>query len=275
MKTKHCFLGAAAIGFLAGVIRILQHTWTIDPRGFYTEGLLSSLLAWLLVGLLAVGAVWSIVCGATQKRGQAIFFRSFCTSTPTRVLFILLAAISFADGGLRLMEAGLSLTPCLCLAGGIAWLTMGLTGAFLPMMELMPLLQLGALIVDYFKNTYKYIQVSTYSLGLLGLCAATYFALVLIKVLNGADCARGRLTTASCLLVLFGCTSFLAPLADGFSLQALIFAVHGFTYCLLAALTLIWMPEGKHLAVPENEVPDPNELDQYINEIPEVQEDEL
>ncbi len=275
MKIKNCFLGSALIGFAAGVVRILQYIFTIDDRGFYTDGRLSSFMAGLLVGLLAVGAVWSILCGALQKKDQAVFFHNYCKSTPTRVLFILLAAVSVADGVLRLVTDGFSIIPLLCLAGGIAWFTLGMTGAFPTLMGLMPLLHLGGLIVDYFRNTYKYIQVSAYSLGLLGLCAMIYFALVLIKVLAGAECTRRRLVGAGCILLVFGFASFLAPLAGGFSLNGLLFAAHGFTYCLLAALTLIWLPEGKHMPAPLAESPDPNTLDQYINEIPEVQEDEL
>ena len=275
MKIKNCFLGSALIGFFAGVVRILQYIFTIDDRGFYTDSRFSSFMGGLLVGLLAAGVVWSIACGLTQKKEQALFFQVFTKSTPTRVLFLILAAVSLADGILRWITAGLSITPILCLAGGIAWFALGMSGVFLPLMELMPLLQLGGLIVDYFKHTYKYIQVTTYSLGLLGLCAIIYFALILIKVLSGAECTRRRLVSGSCILLVFGSSSFLAPLADSFTLSGLIFAVHGFTYCLLAALTLIWLPEGKHVPTPPKDTPDPNELDQYINEIPEVQEDEL
>ena len=275
MKIKNCFMGAALIGLAAGIVRILQYIWTVDPRGFYTDGRLSSFLGGALVGLLGIGVIWSLVCGGVQKKGQALFFKTFNTSAPTRILFCILAAISAADGIQRWLTAGFSILPLLCLASGIAWLTLGLNGEFLPMMELLPLLHLGALIVDYFKHTYKYIQVSGYSLALLGLCAAAYFALTLIKVLKGAECSRRRLVGSSCVLLVFGCSAFLAPLCAGLSLSAFLFAVHGFTYCLLAALTLIWLPEGKHEVLSQIEVPDPKDLDQYINDIPEVQEDEL
>ncbi|MBR6793310.1 MAG: hypothetical protein IKM48_02995 [Clostridia bacterium] len=275
MKIKNCFTGAAIIGFLAGVLRVLQYIFTIDDRGFYTDGRLSTLAAGVLVGLLAGGVLWSIVCGGSQPKGQALFFQKYCSSTPTRVLFAVLGLISIADGILRITAEGLSLIPMLCIVGGLAWLSISAFGAFLPLMELMPLLQLCGLIVDYFRHTYKYIQVSEYALSLLGLCAITYFALVLLKVLSGAECTRRRLVGASCILLVCGCSSFLAPLAGGFSLNALIFAVHGFAYCLLAALTLIWLPEGKPPVTVPNEAPKPEALDQYINEIPEVQEDEL
>lgn len=275
MKIKNCFIGAAIIGFLAGVVRVLQYNFTIDDRGFYVDGQLSTLMTWLLVGLLAGGVLWSIVCGRSQSKRQALFFQKYCSSGPTRVLFIILGLVSIVDGILRITAEGVALIPVLCIVGGLAWLSISAFGTFLPLMELMPILQLCGLIVDYFKHTYKYIQVSEYALSLLGLCAMTYFALVLLKVLSGAECTRRRFVGASCILLVCGCSSFLAPLTVSFSLNALIFAVHGFAYCLLAALTLIWLPEGKQPVIIPDETPKPEALDQYINEIPEVQEDEL
>lgn len=272
MKTKHCFLSAALIGIAAGVVRILQYIWTIDPRGFYLGDRRSDFLAGCLVGLLAVGALFSLFCGIRQKKSPATLYH-FGKSTPTRLLFLVLAAVSVSDGIFRL-AGGISIPTVLCFLGGIAWLILALRGTFPPFMELLPLLQLGGLIVDYFRSTYKYIQISEYSLSLLGLCAMAYFALVLIKTLAEAECPRGRLITASCLLLVFGVTSFLAPLAGGFEWSKLLFAVHGFTYCLLAALTLIWLPESKNDQAAPIETPNPDTMNEYISDLPEVQEDE-
>lgn len=272
MKTKHCFLSAALIGIAAGVVRILQHIWTIDPRGFYLGGRLSDFFAGCLVGLLAVGLLLGIFSGIRQKKEPATLYH-FGKSTPTRLLFLILAAVSVSDGIFRL-AGGISIPAVFCFLGGIAWLILALRGTFPPFMELLPLLQLGGLIVDYFRSTYKYIQISEYCLGLLGLSSMAYFALVLIKTLSEADCTKGRLITASSFLLVFGVTSFLTPLTDGFEWSKLLFAVHGFTYCLLAALTLIWLPEGKHSPSAPIETPNLDALNQYISDLPEVQEDE-
>lgn len=272
MKTKHCFLSAALIGIAAGVVRILQYIWTIDPRGFYLGDRRSDFLAGCLVGLLAVGVLFGILSGIRQKKEPAALYH-FGKSTPTRLLFLVLAAVSIADGIFRL-AGGISVPTVLCFLGGVAWLVLAFRGTFPPFMELLPLLQLGGLIVDYFRSTYKYIQISEYSLRLLGLCAMAYFALVLIKTMTGADCPRGRLITAACLLLIFGVVSFLAPLAGGFEWSKLLFAVHGFTYCLLAALTLIWLPEGKLSPAAPIETPNPDTMNEYISDLPEIQEED-
>lgn len=275
MKTKTCFLRAAILGLTAGVVRVLQYIRAIDPRGFYLPGGQAEFLSGLLVGLLAVGALFSVLSGIRQKKAQATLSHHFCQSSPTRILFFLLAAVSLADGLFRVLHVGPSVTALLCFSGGLTWLLFGALGKVLPFLNLLPLLHLGGLIVDYFSQTYKYIQISEYSLSLLGLCAMTYFALLLLKTLSGADCSRRRLIAGSSLLLTFGATSFLAPLSSGFSVSALLFAVHGFVYCLLAALTLIWFPEEKATVAPATSSPDLQELNTYISDIPEVQEDEL
>lgn len=274
MKVKHYFISAMSMGFAAGIIRILQYIWSIDPRGFYLPDARSDFLSGALAGLLAVGVLWSIFAGLRQKKEQAVLSHHFAKSTPTRVLFILLAILSFADGGYRIASLGVSLVAVLCLAAGLAWLLFGILGKFPPLTGLFPILQLGALLMDYFVKTHKYIQISEYALCLLGLCAVAYFALLLIKTLAGAECSKGRLVTAGCILSLFGLTSFPVPLAGGFDWSKLIFALHGFTYCLLAALTLIWLPESKEAPEIRPDTPDPQMMREYISDLPEVSEEE-
>ncbi len=275
MKSKNCFLSAASLGVVAGAVRVLQYIWAIDSRGFYYHNEWADFLSGLLVGLLAVGALFSLFSGIRQKKEQVNLSYHFCQSAPTRILFFLLAAVSLGDALYRFLSVGFSPMILLCIFGSFTWALFGITKQILPFMNILPLLHLGGLIVDYFRQTYKYIQVSEYALSLLGLCAMTYFALLLLKALSGADCSRRRLVTGCCLLLTLGAASFIAPLTAGFSVSDLLFAVHGFTYCLLATLTLIWLPEKAVTQPPVSSSPDLQEMNTYISEIPEVQEDEL
>ena len=251
------------VAFVAAVVTC----FLVPPDAAYADYFDWKTLACLFLTL-------AVVCALRNIKFFTILARKLVLlSGSMRLLFLVLATVSVADGIFRL-AGGISVPTVLCFLGGVAWLVLAFRGTFPPFMELLPLLQLGGLIVDYFRSTYKYIQISEYSLRLLGLCAMAYFALVLIKTMTGADCPKGRLITAACLLLIFGVVSFLAPLAGGFEWSKLLFAVHGFTYCLLAALTLIWLPEGKLSPATPIETPNPDTMNEYISDLPEIQEED-
>ncbi len=276
MKIKHGFISTALIGIAAGVVRILQYKMTIGADGYYIGGHLSDLLRGILVGLFASGAIWSIICGLMQKKSQAVLPHHFTRSAAARILFLLLAPAALADGLYRLSTSADTLSlvlGVLCIASALTWLLLGIRGKQTPVLAILPVLQLGAMIIDYFWHTYKFIQVSEYTLGILGLCALVYFALLLTKAMIGADCSKQRLAIGSFMLMIFGAATLMAPLAGGFRIPLLLTAIQCFLYCLLAALMLIWLPEKSEPA-PKAEGPDLEALNEYISELPEVEEDD-
>lgn len=278
MKNKQGFYGAAAIGGAAGVLRVLQYIFTIDQEGYYARSGFSSFLSGMLIGILAVGVLWSFFSGRSQK--QAVSFGILPKRNPLeQICFALLGGTALINGLVQLIGSGGSALPALAgllmLAGGAGWLLLAAKGSRAPaLIGLLPVLQLAALLLVYFRETYKFIQVSEYTIVTLGLCALCYFTLLLMKVQAGAECTKARLTVAACLVLVFGGAAFIAPLAGNFSPMLLLQCVQGSGFILLAALVLKQLPEDAAPAEEPQEAPDLSQLDEYISNIPDVEENE-
>ncbi len=275
MKIKHGFISTALIGFFAGAVRILQYILTIDEEGYYIGGALSNFLEGVLAGLLICGIGLGILLGAMQQKTQVALPHHFAKSTPPRVLFLLIAAVFLADGIWRLAAAGSALDRIigiLCVGAALNWGLLGLQGKLVPVLSLLPILQAGALIIDYFWRTYKYIQVSEYAIGILGLCALAYFILALMKAMTGADCSECRLARSGFCLTVLSFAAFMAPLASELQIGQIFLALEGLLFSLLAALILIWLPE-KPAVHRQTAIPDPAVLKEYISDLPEIQEE--
>lgn len=277
MKIKQGFYGAAAIGIAISVLRILQYILSIDAEGYYKAGGLSSFLSGMLIGLLAVGAIWSILCGFKMK--AAVSFRRLIGEKPiVKVCFAALGISGMASGVLKLIGAKGTLPilgAVLILAGGICWLLLAIKGSLPGLAVLLPVAGIIAEILLYFWNTYKFIQVSEYALVLLGLCCLCLFTLLLMKALAGADCSKGRLATAACFTLIFGGAAFLAPLAGGITPDAILRGIEGIAFILLAAFALKQLPGADAPATEETwESPDLSHLNEYISNLPEVEENE-
>ena len=77
MKSQHGLLAAGTAGLAAGILRIVQYRLTIDRDGYYLEGALSDILSGVLIGLLAAGTAFCLICGLLQKKEQCSFSAVF------------------------------------------------------------------------------------------------------------------------------------------------------------------------------------------------------
>ena len=269
MKSQHGLLAAGTAGLAAGILRIVQYHLTIDRDGYYLEGALSDILSGVLIGLLAAGTAFCLICGLLQKKEQCSFSAVFGRYLPARILFLLIAVVSAADGVLRLLnrdQIGNTVAGILCLCGAIGWALLIRKETAGPVV-LLPVAHLCGLVLSYFWKTYKYLQVSEYTLDLLALCAAAFFTLMLMKARAEADCSKKRLTAVACLTVLFG----LAALpSGGFEITSILLSVQLFLYILLAAVTLLLLPQSREPVPAGGHAPDPATLNEYISEIEEV-----
>ncbi len=300
MKIKHFLYGGLGLGLAAGLLRISQYIFTIDEQGFFRTGNSASLLNGCLVGLLLIGCLWSFLAKMQKKeqvtakvlfpRGAAdlIFGGLALLSAAFGIYRIYLAAthspLSFhLSGGLAeapfsVVEPAVNwleiLVGVLCLLGACGWIVLCYrreTG-----FALLPILQLGTMIIDYFWATYQYIHVSGYILMTLGLCTVLLYTVSLAKASVGAVCSCGRLTGVSVLVL----CAVPACFVEGFfnpTLPNLLLALLGVLFYALAILTLLQLtkPQPMKTTELEAEMPDLSELNQYFSEIPEEeQEDE-
>lgn len=272
MKVKQGFMGSLLIGVLAGILRIIQYLFAIEKDGFYIRGALASFSSGVLTGLLLVGLVWSILAG--RKKKEQFDYAAF---SGRNLWFILLGAVFAADGIYRVFTAQSTLmrvVGILCLAGALSWLLIGFLGRKVPgLLGLLPIFGFGGMIVAYFWQTYKYIQISEYTIVNLGLCVLCFFTMLLMKGFAGADCTRGRLTTAACLVLIFTPAACIAPLVDGLGIPDIFLACEGLLLLFLADITLQEIGTEPQSSEPA-EAPDPAELNEYINNLPEVEEQE-
>ena len=272
MKIKHGFIGAWSIGLAAALLRAVQYITVIDKEGYYTKGGLSSFLGGMLIGLLAIGVLFCFLAGRKKKVPLTYSELIGGSSVP----MVLLGAVSLADGIYRLIFAKVLLprvVAVLCLLGAIGWIVIGLMGKRAPsILGLLPIIQMGAIIIDYFWNTYKYIQVSEYALTVLALSAACFFVLLIMKALAEADCSKGRLMIGGCLLTILGLPAFPVSLMGGLTASRIFLAAEGVLLLLIAADVLRRL--AKPCAPAPKEGPDLSALNEYINNLPEVEEQE-
>jgi hypothetical protein len=278
MKMKQGFIGAGIIGLVAGVLRVIQYIFTIDREGYYKAGALPGLLSGMLVGLLAAGLVWSLLCGAAQKKELVLCESLFTASRPAPICFAAIGIFAFFEGLMRLLTAFnglLTLAAVVMMAGGICWVALAFIPRRLPaLLGLLPVAQMGASVLLYFAETYKYIQVSEYALGILTLCLHCLLTLLIMKARAGAECTKKRLAGVACAVLVFSFAATLAPIArlHTFNWNEICSTLRSITFILLAAETLKQL-----ILVPAPlpaETPDLSELDKYISNIPDVNEEE-
>ena len=297
MKTKHFLYGGVCLGIATALLRIVQYTSAIDEQGFYRAGSLSSFLSGCLVGLMLVGCVWSLLAKARQK--EQVTAEALLPHGAADLLFWGLALASAAFGIYRIYLAAThgsldfnlpgsipqpsyyfgeptldwpgALVGGLSLLGAIGWVVLCYrreTGFML-----LPILQLGAIIIDYFWATYQFIHVSGYILMTLGLCVLLLCTVSLAKASVGAVCTRGRLAGFSVLAV---CT-LPACFTDAFfhpTLPNLLLAVLAFLFYALAIFILLQLDKPTPLPQEEAEAPDLSALNQYFSEIPEEEQND-
>lgn len=278
MKMKQGFIGAGVIGLLAGVLRVVQYIFTIDNEGYYKTGALSGFLGGMLVGLLAAGLVWSLLCGAAQKKKLVSCDDLFGGSRWASVCFAVIGISALFEGLVRLLTAhtGLFLLAAvLMMAGGLCWVVLAFIPNRLPaLLGLLPIAQMGTAVLLYFAETYKYIQVSEYSLGILALCTECLLTLLIMKARAGAECTQKRLAGVACAILVFGFAATLAPIAriQTFNWSALCGTLRGIAFMLLAAVVLKQMSRPpKPLPA---EAPDLSALNEYISDLPEVEDEQ-
>ena len=289
MKTKTCLIGALSIGLAAGVTRILQYIFTIGPNGFYLHTPLADVLSIVLTALLAVGVIWCLIYGFSGSKEGASYSAILLTNPKNKFnfFFIMVGVYSFSGclhgiGNYLDTKSPLQLVvAALCLLGGIAWIIIDrktVKGAPIGLIAVLPVVHLGAMIIDYFWQTYKYIHVSTFTLALLGLCTYLLLVLSLMKTAVGGACTLRRLGASAGLVIVFAFASFWIPLfGETFVENTMVESDSHFYFGIylsgLAFQTLygiIRLPKKQEEQPAE---PDLSHLDEYLSNLPEVEEE--
>lgn len=290
MKTKSCLSGAGVIGALAGLTRLAQYILTIGKDGYYTAGLLSSILNYLLIGLLVLGTLWILFCGFGGKKREIAFAPLFDRSAYAALCFWALGLIAFADGGMRLLKADTRLgllVGIACLLGGLGWILLerlALRGKGIGLLAALPALHLAAILLDYFWATHKYIHVSEYALTTLALGTLMLFTFTVNKPAAGGG-STGQRICATAGLAMIMSASTLLPLLPAFYLQGLqketmwqngVLFLIGLFQLILACITLKRLsklpPEQPKEQEPAG--PDLSALEEYLSDLPEVEDEE-
>ncbi len=269
MKNKTVQLGVILIGIAAAVVRGLERWLTIGEDGYYLAGPLAVVLKWALIGLLFAGTLWCIF-GNWGRKEQVDGESLFGSGRLHRFYFAVLGLLAAVEGAFYWMEATSTLMKIgggLLAAGALGWLALAFFPKKAGLLVMLPTLQFAAKIIIYFWATYKEVYVSANVLGMLGWCVGLYFVHSLCKVLAGAACSKGRLATACGLVILYLFAAFLVS-DPGDSLHY----AYGIMLLPLAAEVLKGL--GRKPAEPAlPESPDLSFLDEYVDSIPEVEEE--
>jgi len=297
MKTKLFLCGGLSLGLIAGVLRIVQYFTCIDELGFYQTGGPASFLTGCLVGILLVGCAWSIL--SSRKLKEQVPANTALPRVPANLIFGGLATLSIAMGIFRIFLATTQTDPdfhlphaigdipsifskpavdwpgmlvsVLCLLGASGWIVLCFrreTG-----FSILPTLQVGALIIDYFWATYQYIHISAYILMVFSLCAVLLYCASLAKLSVGASCSRGRLTGVSVLLLCLVPASIIESFIHP-TLPNLMLLILNLLLFALAVITLLQLskPQAKLEDETLSDMPDPAVLNRYFSEIPEEEQ---
>ncbi len=288
MKIKGGFIGALFIGLIAGGVRFAQYCTVIDQDGYYTHTTLAVVLNGILAGVLLLGLLFTMICGIVKNSAPVTAVHLGRQRGTLRILFSLLGILSAADALRRLLDFSAPMTMLggvFCLFGAAGWLYLGLRRAESPAgpAALLPLLQMMAMILSYFWETYKFIHVSEYSLTLLSLCAAALFTLALMRLATGSALSQHRLARSAGLLLLMAPTGFWAVSVGVVQAllwksstvstlaERLIMAGFGVLFWLIAVLTLNGLPVLTSEELPETG-PDISQLNDYIGNLPNEEE---
>jgi hypothetical protein len=287
MKSKSCFEGALVFGILAGLARLAQYIFTIGKDGYYLPGLFSAILNYTLVGLLAIGTLWMLICGFGGKKREIDFCALFEKNTTARLCFWGLGLTNLADGAMRLIFAEIKtdyLLGGLCILTGILWFLierLALSGKSLGLLAILPALHPAGIILEYFWATHKYIHVSEYAMVILSLCAILLFVFAILKpAAGGASTGQRICATAGLAFIL--CCAGLLPLLPAFYLQGMpketlwsngVFFTTGLFYLILAGSTLKGLSNLPAPQPKEEAAPDLSALNEFISNLPEIEEE--
>lgn len=270
MKNKVAHWGIVIFALVAALIRALENGLTIGADGYYLAVPLAPILKWCLIGVLALGVLWSIIAywGNKETTDAETLYG---TDRMPRFLFAVLGLLTVADGVICfIFEAGSTLEKVgavLIALGALGWFGMAYSPKRTGLWIILPTLQFSVQIIVYFWSTYKEIHVSANILGMLGWCAALFFVHSLGKVLVGATCTKGRLGTACGLVIVVLFPAFILSDTD-----AVLHYAYGILLVMLAAHTLKCLPrEPQKLETVEG--PDLSVLNEYMDAIPEVEEE--
>ncbi|MBQ7035865.1 MAG: hypothetical protein IJN34_09045 [Clostridia bacterium] len=287
MKTKTCLIGALSIGLAAGVTRILQYIFTIGPKGFYLHTPLADVLSIVLTALLAVGVIWCLIYGFSGSKEEACYSVLFRTKTKFNFFFFTVGLQSLVGCVIGIRNYLDTKSPLqlivatLCLLGGIAWLIIDrktVKGARVGLIAVLPVVHLGAVIIDYFWQTYKYIHVSAFTLALLGLCTCILLVLAVMKAAVGGACTLRRLGASAGLVLVFAFAGFWVPLFGEIFIENSM-AENSYLFTLgmylsgLAAQTLssiVCHPQKQEEQPTE---PDLSHLNEFLSNLPEIEEE--
>ncbi len=287
MKIKRAMIGALGLGGLAGLLRVVQYFVAMDREGYFLLNPLSKVLQGALVGLLLVGFgfVWLVSHG--KKEPPMNGNESKWITYPVRLLFLALAAVAILDMALALLNKnGFSPQGSFYLVGALGWALLACGAPRGNLWGLLTLLHSGACVVTYFWNTYRYLHISEYSFGMLGLCVILLMNLQLVRGMAGGTLSKERLVRNCCYLLVLGFTAFVAPLFRLILWQTgagelVVRSLYGIIYMVIALLVLKKLPTAQE---PEQqdpageraetaETPDLELLREYISELPEVEEE--
>lgn len=287
MKTKTCLIGALSIGLAAGVTRVMQYIFTIGPKGFYLHTPLADALSILLTALLALGVIWCLIYGFSGSKEEASFSAIFPAKNKSTFFFLVVGLQSLAGCALGIANYLDTKSPlqlivaALCLLGGIAWIVIDrktAKGAPIGLIAALPVLHLGAVIIDYFWQTYKYIHVSAFTLALLGLCACILLVLAMMKAAVGSACTLRRLGASAGLVIVFAFASFWVPLfgelyiENSMAENSYLFSF-GMYLSVLAAQTLFGILRLPRKPEEQPAEPDLSHLNEFLSNLPEVEEE--
>ncbi len=287
MKTKTCLIGALSIGLAAGITRVMQYIFTIGPKGFYLHTPLADGLNILLTALLALGVIWCLIYGFSGSKDEASFSALFRAKAKINGFFLLVGLQSLIGCVIGIHNYLDTKSPlqlvvaALCLLGGIAWLVIDrktVKGVPIGLIAVLPVLQLGAVIIDYFWQTYKYIHISAFTLALLGLCTCILLVLSLMKAAVGGACTLRRLGASAGLVIVFAFAGFWVPLFGEIFVENSM-AENSYLFTLgmylsgLAAQTLFNILRHPKKQEEQPAEPDLSHLNEFLSNLPEVEEE--
>ena len=289
MKTKTCLIGALSIGLAAGVTRILQYIFTIGPKGFYLHTPLADALSIVLTALLALGVIWCLIYGFSGSKEEASYSALFPQNSNTKFhFFFFMAGLWSLFGCLSGITEYLDtksplhlVVAALCLLGGIAWIIIDrktVKGAPIGLIAALPVLHLGAVIIDYFWQTYKYIHVSTFTLALLGLCTCILLVLSLMKAAVGGACTLRRLGASAGLVIVFAFASFWVPLFGETFVENTMVESDSLFYLGMFLSSVAFQTLYAIIRLPKKQQelpaePDLSHLNEFLSNLPEVEEE--
>ncbi len=274
MKTQKMILSAAAFGGLALGLRLLQYIFAIDAGGYFKNTHLAAGLNGGLVGLLLGAIVIALLLARKAPKASPACEAPFGKQKALLIPALILAVLCLAQ---LILSAITRRYPMLLLspAAILGWAL----SLFYPkfreqasLTALFPVAYFAAKTIYYFLDTYKFIHISAYILNILWLCSALFFLLSLSRAATGLDCSLRRIAFAAQLAIVFA-ASALPGLLIKISPLSLIAAAEALCLIALAFAVLKALPAALPAEAPAS-APDPESFNQFLSELPPLEEEE-